>query len=1083
MKTKIISRLLKLSLTALFLSFLISTVTFAATCYWVGAPGPNNEWDDPFNWSNSSGGSGSTCAATETWPDGGDDTAIFDSGDDEDAYLDINVELDALTINSGYDGIVDMAAYDLIVDDTVTLNDGELQFSSGVLQVGSGDATDDLTIETGATLDGGSGTIDVEGDWNMNGGIFSGGGGNVTIEGDYLQSNGAFNQGSSIVFVRTDFEISTGTYNNTTANLNVDGNLTFSGGTFNGATNNLQGLIVDGNSTISGGDFDLDTMDFAAGDGGDTFHVTGGIVDLGSGTVDIEDNFELSGTGSVTASSEDVRPMVVLGSFYQHGGTFNGNGGTIGVSGSINIASGTFNHGNNSVYHYGSTITGPVTLYDLTSDYAGATYAVNNAITVDNNLQYEDGLCDGSISSKFVIKKDFSWNAGGSGGDCYIELTPTVADSYTFANGDDVPVIYIKDNATVGLTSGSVSFHGLRMDGGILNQGAVNIVIDGSFSAGYRQDGGTFNGGSGSFTNQNEDTRISGGFFNSGTGAVLLQDTTNFNVYDTKDAQVNFNGASSVTVEANLSISNANGLGSVTLTQNTTNVEGSLYIQSALADVSHNNGTIMYKGDNFNVTETLYTLTIDPDIADDEIYTAGTTIVNNLLDWTDGECTSSGIFRVQNDFTYSSDADGGTCQIELTSAGTETVNIVGGTPFMFMDLDSADTTVNLTGSGTSTFYELDIQVGIFNQGAVNLTSNNEFDMIGGTFNGGSGNFTINNTCDIDGGSFTAGSGDIAVTNLYANIGGADFATVDLAISDHVDTYRTSVGATSATGSVTAPYSSSANGWTAERQFIVNYDSVRFDPNGGDITLDGTYSPVIINNSVNDFFNFRVKKGDSANIVQFNTAIDLNGDVIVEKGVMDFDSEAVSLAGNFALCPSAAISDSDCNNAGGSDATLQVDSTVLTLDGAGQTIYGDNSGTFYNLIKTVTSPDTIYFEGGEEVRVTNQLTLTGISNNLLTISSTNSTPAELNAESGMTVDYVKISNVNNTRSGGDYDLRQSAKGHDQNSDLGINNTGWLFDDPYVPASAIPEFSTWIFILTMLIGMGMVQNKFAVIKLRN
>lgn len=75
---------------------------------------------------------------------------------------------------------------------------------------------------------------------------------------------------------------------------------------------------------------------------------------------------------------------------------------------------------------------------------------------------------------------------------------------------------------------------------------------------------------------------------------------------------------------------------------------------------------------------------------------------------------------------------------------------------------------------------------------------------------------------------------------------------------------------------------------------------------------------------------------------------------------------------------------------------------------------------------------------------------------------------------MTVDYVRIRTVDNTRAAGDYDLSSASKGHTENIDLGLNNQGWIFDSPYV-VTAIPEFSTWIYILTMLFGMGFVIQK--------
>ncbi len=60
------------------------------------------------------------------------------------------------------------------------------------------------------------------------------------------------------------------------------------------------------------------------------------------------------------------------------------------------------------------------------------------------------------------------------------------------------------------------------------------------------------------------------------------------------------------------------------------------------------------------------------------------------------------------------------------------------------------------------------------------------------------------------------------------------------------------------------------------------------------------------------------------------------------------------------------------------------STVI-LAGTNQTIYG--STKFYNLIKTVTSADILYFEAGSTQTIINNLTLQGSVNNLLSLRST------------------------------------------------------------------------------------------------
>lgn len=62
-------------------------------------------------------------------------------------------------------------------------------------------------------------------------------------------------------------------------------------------------------------------------------------------------------------------------------------------------------------------------------------------------------------------------------------------------------------------------------------------------------------------------------------------------------------------------------------------------------------------------------------------------------------------------------------------------------------------------------------------------------------------------------------------------------------------------------------------------------------------------------------------------------------------------------------------------------------STVVLTGTTQTVYGDN--TFYNLVKTSDSGDTLYFEAGRTQTILNNLTLKGTAGNLLLLRGTES----------------------------------------------------------------------------------------------
>lgn len=91
-------------------------------------------------------------------------------------------------------------------------------------------------------------------------------------------------------------------------------------------------------------------------------------------------------------------------------------------------------------------------------------------------------------------------------------------------------------------------------------------------------------------------------------------------------------------------------------------------------------------------------------------------------------------------------------------------------------------------------------------------------------------------------------------------------------------------------------------------------------------------------------------------------------LIISSGTLNATSSTITVKGNWA-------------NYG----NFYPGTSTVILSGTNQNIYGNT--TFYNLIKTVTSADTLYFEAGSTQTIINSLTLQGASNNLLSLRST------------------------------------------------------------------------------------------------
>jgi len=132
----------------------------------------------------------------------------------------------------------------------------------------------------------------------------------------------------------------------------------------------------------------------------------------------------------------------------------------------------------------------------------------------------------------------------------------------------------------------------------------------------------------------------------------------------------------------------------------------------------------------------------------------------------------------------------------------------------------------------------------------------------------------------------------------------------------------------------------------------------------------------------------VSSGYSGEIALSNP-VSIAGNLTVSGGIFDLNNKDLNVDGNILIASGGII------NATSSTITLKGDwrnfgifipgTSIVVLEGANRIIYGDT--TFYNLVKTVTSADTLYFEAGSTQTIINNLTLQGSVDNLLSLRST------------------------------------------------------------------------------------------------
>ena len=295
---------------------------------------------------------------------------------------------------------------------------GKLTVDSGTTyKVADGNTTvlGSVEIKSGGTLDNGTGTLNIQGDYTNNG-TYTHGTGTLNFTGS---TNQTISQGG--VGVGYDFY-----------NLNHSGTATLIAGTH---------IIINNNFTNTGGTFNLNGKDltisgswtnsasFTQGNGTVTFNGGAGVTQaLDSGGVTTGKQFNTlvhSGTGTLRLANNN---LYIAGKLTNSAGTFDANDMDIFDYGDWNFSGGQFLYGSSSssqgVYLYGDAdcnVTGDTTFKNLFIENqsatknaffnSGSTQTINGNLSLSGNLQLDLIPDSGVAQWNLALANDYEFDA------------------------------------------------------------------------------------------------------------------------------------------------------------------------------------------------------------------------------------------------------------------------------------------------------------------------------------------------------------------------------------------------------------------------------------------------------------------------------------------------------------------------------------------------------------------------------------------------------------------------------------------------------------------------------------------------
>jgi len=190
-------------------------------------------------------------------------------------------------------------------------------------------------------------------------------------------------------------------------------------------------------------------------------------------------------------------------------------------------------------------------------------------------------------------------------------------------------------------------------------------------------------------------------------------------------------------------------------------------------------------------------------------------------------------------------------------------------------------------------------------------------------------------------------------------------------------------------------------------------------------------------------------------IPFGLSINVSNDFFCNSGTFSGSTGSLTVAGDLSIagCNFTAVSGNTTVNGSitRSSGTFNHNNGTVVLGGTNQIL--DGTVTFYNLTKTVTSPDTLYFLSGSTNRILGALRLSGTDGNLLTLApTTSSTQWYIDPEGTRDIAYASVSYSTNV----DSEILDVYGG---NVVDGGSNVFWLFvDDISGPTLSATNAST-------------------------
>jgi hypothetical protein len=723
-----------------------------------------------------------------------------------------------------------------------------------------------------------------------------------------------------------------------------------------------------------------------------TIFTLGAAGNVYSGTITQNATTTVTGTfsqagGTFTGGSLPIN----FGSFTLTNGTFNSTSGVLSITGNAgaftHTAGGTFNEGTGTVTmsFANQTINANTEEFNnlnisqsVASYYVAITTATS--ITVNGTLTQTKGLINtGTINAKGPVI--FASGAASSANSATINVNGTTDQAVTFGGGTTYVPNIVLNNALATVTyNGTTTMASLTLTNfsGTFDLGTYPLTVVGAFS----QATSTFTGGTnsismGSFT-------LTNGTFNS-TSGILTIAGNNFTFTHTAGGTFNHNNGTLKTL-----------------------VYGTI---NAPNDVFY----------NLNVSNQSSILSL--------IITTATSItVNGTLTQTLGTILT-GTINVKGNYVIASGAatTANSATININGTTTQSVTFGGGTGYV-PNITLNNTLATVTYNGTTTMASLTLTnfSGSFDTNNYPMTVTGAFSMATGTFIGGSGVLTFG-SLTINGGTFDLNGGNVAGAGTFTvgaagtmsrwgnelikgTVNGAmtlsegstiiyDDPSVPRALPNY--TYKNLVinsAASTTVYTLGANLTVSTTTITSGKLYLGGYNFISTSTTIGDsgvLQLKGNETVTI--GSLGTITGTVEYVGDADSLADIfylfkdsypNLKINLTDVVDTVWNALSATSSVSLLVKDFSVLSGISVAGATTTVTGNwsqsGTSTFNANGGTVVLNGVNQFITGTT--TFANLVKTVTSADTLTFGAGQTTTATGTVTLQGTNENLLSLRS-------------------------------------------------------------------------------------------------